>query len=51
MDTPTNRKDMATADFYQWVRPAAVAGLIGWLVGDAGKDVNGAAIPVYGSEV
>ena len=30
--------------------PAAVASLIVWLVGDAGKDVNGAVIPVYGSE-
>ena len=25
--------------------------LIVWLAGDAGKDVNGAAIPVYGSDV
>jgi NAD(P)-dependent dehydrogenase (short-subunit alcohol dehydrogenase family) len=51
MDTPTNRKDMPKADFSKWVRPAAVAGLIAWLVSDAGKDVNGAVIPVYGSEI
>jgi NAD(P)-dependent dehydrogenase (short-subunit alcohol dehydrogenase family) len=51
MDTPTNRKFMPNSDFSQWVRPAAVASLITWLVGDAGKDVDGALIPVYGSDV
>lgn len=51
MDTPTNRKFMPNADFSKWVRPASVASLIAWLVSDAGKDVNGAVIPVYGSEV
>jgi NAD(P)-dependent dehydrogenase (short-subunit alcohol dehydrogenase family) len=51
MDTPTNRKFMPNSDFSKWVRPAAIAGLIAWLVGDAGKDVNGAVIPVYGSDV
>ena len=50
MDTPANRKAMANADFSKWVRPATVAGLITWLAGDAGKDVNGAVIPVYGSD-
>jgi hypothetical protein len=24
---------------------------VAWLAGDAGKDVNGAVIPVYGSDV
>ena len=51
MDTPTNRKFMPNADFSKWVRPASVASLIAWLVSDAGKDVNGAVIPVYGNEV
>ena len=51
MDTPANRKAMPNADFSKWVRPATVAGLITWLAGDAGKDVNGAVIPVYGSDV
>jgi len=50
MDTPANRKFMPNSDFSKWVRPAAVASLIAWLVSDAGKDVNGAVIPVYGSE-
>lgn len=48
MDTPANRKDMPGADISQWVQPSSVASLIVWLAGDAGKDVTGAAIPVYG---
>jgi NAD(P)-dependent dehydrogenase (short-subunit alcohol dehydrogenase family) len=48
MDTPANRKAMPTEDFSKWVQPASVASLITWLAGEAGKDVTGAAIPVYG---
>jgi NAD(P)-dependent dehydrogenase (short-subunit alcohol dehydrogenase family) len=48
MDTPANRQAMPGADTSQWVQPASVASLIVWLTGDAGKDVTGAAIPVYG---
>jgi NAD(P)-dependent dehydrogenase (short-subunit alcohol dehydrogenase family) len=48
MDTPNNRKGMPGADVSQWVQPASVASLVVWLAGDAGKDVTGAAIPVYG---
>ena len=33
------------------VRQASIAGLVTWLAGNAGKDVNGAGIPVYGSDV
>ena len=51
MDTPANRKAIPSADFSKWVRPATIASLITWLAGDAGKDVNGAVIPVYGSDV
>jgi NAD(P)-dependent dehydrogenase (short-subunit alcohol dehydrogenase family) len=51
MDTPANRKAIPNADFSKWVRPATVASLITWLAGGAGKDVNGAVIPVYGSDV
>ena len=51
MDTPANRKTIPGADFSKWVRPATVASLITWLAGDAGKDVNGAVIPVYGNDV
>jgi len=48
IDTPANRKAMPGADVSQWVQPASMASLIVWLAGDAGKDVTGAAIPVYG---
>ncbi len=48
MDTPTNRKAMPDADFSKWVQPTRVASLMVWLAGDAGKDMNGAVIPVYG---
>jgi NAD(P)-dependent dehydrogenase (short-subunit alcohol dehydrogenase family) len=50
MDTPANRKAMPSADFSRWVKPERVASLIVWLAGDPGKDINGAAIPIYGSE-
>jgi NAD(P)-dependent dehydrogenase (short-subunit alcohol dehydrogenase family) len=50
LDTPANRKAMPNADFSKWVRPATVASLMTWLAGDAGNDVNGAVIPVYGSD-
>jgi len=49
MDTPANRKAMPKADTSQWVQPASVASLIVWLAGEAGRDVTGTAIPVYGS--
>jgi NAD(P)-dependent dehydrogenase (short-subunit alcohol dehydrogenase family) len=51
IDTPANRKAMPNADFAKWVQPASIASLIVWLAGEAGKDVNGAVIPVYGADV
>jgi len=51
MDTPANRKSTPNADFSKWVRPSTVASLITWLASDPGKDINGAVIPVYGSDV
>jgi NAD(P)-dependent dehydrogenase (short-subunit alcohol dehydrogenase family) len=50
MDTAANREAMPKADFSKWVRPASVASLMVWLASDAGIDVNGAVIPVYGTE-
>jgi NAD(P)-dependent dehydrogenase (short-subunit alcohol dehydrogenase family) len=50
MDTPANRKSMPEADFSQWVQPGAVASLVAWLASDAGKDVTGAVLPVYGRD-
>jgi NAD(P)-dependent dehydrogenase (short-subunit alcohol dehydrogenase family) len=49
MDTPANRSAMPGADFSKWVQPANVASLVLWLAGDAGKEVTGAAIPIYGA--
>jgi len=51
MDTPANRKSMPNADYSKWVQPASIAALVVWLASDSGKEVNGAAIPVYGTEV
>jgi NAD(P)-dependent dehydrogenase (short-subunit alcohol dehydrogenase family) len=51
IDTPANRGAMPNADVSKWVQPDAIASLILWLAGPAGKDMNGAAIPMYGSDV
>ena len=51
IDTPANRKAMPNADTRKWVQPANVASLIAWLAEDSGRDVNGAVIPVYGSDI
>jgi NAD(P)-dependent dehydrogenase (short-subunit alcohol dehydrogenase family) len=51
IDTPANRNAMPNADRSKWVQPANIADLILWLAGDAGKDVNGAVMPVYGADV
>ena len=48
IDTAANRKAMPNADFATWVQPKSIASLMVWLASEAGKDVNGAAIPVYG---
>ena len=50
MDTPANRTAIPNADVSKWVQPATVAELVVWLAGEAGKDVNGAVIPVYGKD-
>lgn len=48
MDTPQNRAAMPNADFSKWVPPARVAQTIAFLISDAGRDISGAAIPIYG---
>jgi NAD(P)-dependent dehydrogenase (short-subunit alcohol dehydrogenase family) len=48
IDTPANRQAMPKADFSTWVEADSVAAMILWLAGEAGKDVTGAAIPIYG---
>lgn len=50
IDTPMNRKYMPNADFSKWVKPSTIAQLMVWLAGDAGRDVNGAVIPVFGGD-
>jgi NAD(P)-dependent dehydrogenase (short-subunit alcohol dehydrogenase family) len=50
MDTPANRRAIPNADVSKWVQPASVAELVVWLASEAGKDVNGSVIPVYGKD-
>lgn len=48
IDTPGNRKDMPDADFSTWVQPESLADVFMFLASYAARDINGAAIPVYG---
>lgn len=48
IDTPGNRKDMPNADFDKWVQPESLADVIYFLATEQARDINGAAIPVYG---
>ena len=51
MDTPANRAAMPKVNFDKWVKPTHVAELVVLLASDAGADITGAAIPVYGADV
>jgi NAD(P)-dependent dehydrogenase (short-subunit alcohol dehydrogenase family) len=48
IDTPQNRKAIPNADFSKWVAPGAIADVILFLISDAARAINGAAVPVYG---
>jgi NAD(P)-dependent dehydrogenase (short-subunit alcohol dehydrogenase family) len=48
IDTPQNRKETPDADFSRWVQPEELANVILFLASDAGRAINGAAVPVYG---
>ena len=48
IDTPANRADMPEADFSRWVSPAALGGVIAFLLSDDGAPVTGACLPVAG---
>jgi NAD(P)-dependent dehydrogenase (short-subunit alcohol dehydrogenase family) len=48
IDTPANRNAMPKADFSRWVSPASIAGVAGFMLSDAARDISGAALPVYG---
>jgi NAD(P)-dependent dehydrogenase (short-subunit alcohol dehydrogenase family) len=51
MNTSANRGSMPGADPLKWVQPECVAALARFLASDAGSQITGAAIPVYGQEV
>lgn len=48
IDTPQNRQEMPDADPSLWVKPASLAGVVLFLCSEAARDVQGAALPVYG---
>jgi NAD(P)-dependent dehydrogenase (short-subunit alcohol dehydrogenase family) len=48
IDTPQNRKAVPNGDFSKWVAPEGIADVILFLISDAARAVNGAAVPVYG---
>jgi NAD(P)-dependent dehydrogenase (short-subunit alcohol dehydrogenase family) len=48
IDTPANRAAMPKADHSKWVEPAAIAGVVAFLLSDDSAPTSGAAIPVYG---
>jgi len=50
MDTPANRTAMPKANFAKWVKTSHVADLVVMLAGEAGGDITGAAIPIYGAD-
>lgn len=50
IDTPANRAAMPKHDPAQWVSVESLAGVIGFLLSDAARDISGAAIPVYGRD-
>jgi NAD(P)-dependent dehydrogenase (short-subunit alcohol dehydrogenase family) len=50
MDTPGNRTGNLNADGSQWVQPSQVAAILLHLASDAGGQITGAAIPVYGRQ-
>ena len=48
IDTPQNRKTIPNGDFSKWVAPEAIADAIMFLISDAARAINGAAVPVFG---
>ena len=50
MDTPGNRAGDPKADGSQWVQPSQVAAILVHLASDAGAQITGAAIPIYGKQ-
>ena len=50
MDTPANRAGDPKADGSQWVQPSQVAAILVHLASDAGAQITGAAVPIYGKQ-
>jgi NAD(P)-dependent dehydrogenase (short-subunit alcohol dehydrogenase family) len=48
IDTPQNQQAMPNADRSKWVSPHSLAEVIYFLCTPAARDIQGAAIPVYG---
>ena len=48
IDTAANRADIPKADFSKWVKPAAIAELIAFLLSEEAADITGALIPISG---
>lgn len=48
IDTDLTRKYMPEADFDKWVKPSEIAQVMLLLATDAGGEMNGAIIPLYG---
>jgi len=51
MNTEGNRQSSPDADPSKWVQTEHVAGIAAFLVSDAGAEITGAAIPVYGQSI
>lgn len=47
IDTPANRKAMPNAGFDNWVTPAALAGILEFVVGDNGQTLREPVLKVY----
>jgi len=50
MDTAANRAAMPKANFDKWVKTGHVADVVVMLAGEAGTEITGAAIPIYGQD-
>jgi NAD(P)-dependent dehydrogenase (short-subunit alcohol dehydrogenase family) len=48
IDTAANRREMPSADFASWPKPADIAQVILFLCSDEARLIHGAAVPVYG---
>lgn len=48
IDTPQNREEMPDSDPQRWVKPESLADVVLFLCSEAARDIQGAAVPVYG---